>query len=397
MKYFAAARAFLFVTASCLLGQSALAWDPNAGAEPTPPQRPYARYLPSHAVAPRYYNPAAVNRAPISSPAPVAVAPEPLNAPVAPAAYAAPAAITAAPLAAPHVAAAPAYTPAPSYQPVHTYNAPAYNAAAVPASNALPKDYKPYPSYGQTTTVYDAHRFEVGVDGFIDFYREPDTFPDLNERAYYGSLDLGYEYQYSPRYYLDIEQRVSRGSSRYKSSQGHIADIPQWEFESRIMAGMINNISSQRRLSYYMGLGSRYLLDQSKGKVTSGGSVAANAYERRIFQLYIPIGVTYEFPAYGMTFAPNIEIDPIFYGNVQSRLQNIPGQEVFNNRQNKGIGLRGEFMMGQHYDSGFGWQFGPFVRYWDVPDSELDFNGTGGGMEPRNTRLQTGAKLKLQF
>jgi hypothetical protein len=58
-------------------------------------------------------------------------------------------------------------------------------------------------------------------------------------------------------------------------------------------------------------------------------------------------------------------------------------------------------MMGQRYPNGMGWQFGPFLRYWNIPNSEFDTNGAFapgvGAIEPKNTRLQVGAKLKFLF
>ena len=243
---------------------------------------------------------------------------------------------------------------------------------------------------------YDAHRLMLGVEAFYDNYKEPETFPDLNSHAHYGAVDIGYDYYFSPTGYAGFEGRVSYGRENYKSNSGSIHDIPQWEFDARFLGGSDNDLGGNHRIKVYAGLGSRYYLDKSKGEVTNLGALG---YERRIFQIYAPIGATYEYPAYGLIFAPNLEIDPLLYGNVQSRLQSIPGYETFNNRQQlfSGVGVRGEFMVKQRYEGGMGWEFGPFFRTWNVADSELDFNGSGGGMEPQNTRFQVGTKLKLLF
>lgn len=264
----------------------------------------------------------------------------------------------------------------------------AYNDTPPPPDTFSPLDTTPssHPRYH--------NRVSFGVEAFYDNYKEPDTFPDLTENSYYGSIEAAYEHDFSSSFYGVAEQRVSYGKSDYKSNQGHIDGTPQWELETRLMGGYSLPITNEQRLKAYAGLGARYFLDQSKGEVSTLG---ANGYDRRILQLYTPVGLTYEFPAFGMRFAPNVEFDPIIYGNVQSRLGTIPGYQNFTNRQNSGYGVRGEFMMGQTDASGKGWELGPFVRYWNVPDSEIDFNASGFATEPKNERFQTGLKLRGKF
>lgn len=43
------------------------------------------------------------------------------------------------------------------------------------------------------------------------------------------------------------------------------------------------------------------------------------------------------------------------------------------NTQHDGYGLRGEIMIGQKPSSvsDIGWEFGPFVRYWNIKDSNI--------------------------
>jgi hypothetical protein len=47
-------------------------------------------------------------------------------------------------------------------------------------------------------------------------------------------------------------------------------------------------------------------------------------------------------------------------------------------------------------------EFGPFVRYWNIDDSEVKpvaFNGVtiGGGFEPENETVEVGLALKIGF
>ena len=191
--------------------------------------------------------------------------------------------------------------------------------------------------------------------------------------------------------YGAIEFRAARGSTDYESVSGTIDDIGQWDMEARLLMGYAPTYYQQGRTKLYTGLGSRYFSDELKGKVASlGGS----GYDRRIFQLYLPIGITYDFAAFGLTFTPNMEYDHLLWGNVSSRLGTLGGAfRNIENKQTEGYGLRGELMMGQVDARGKGWQFGPFVRYWDIPNSDAD----GGFIEPENTRLQAGAKMKFLF
>ncbi len=386
----------VLIASTCLAGLSspAHAFNPNEGAEPARASsyQPTRRAtLPASIVPTRYYNP--VNR--ITSPVPQAVVTAPAPAPQIIAPPPPVAQIAAAPVAEPVVIRplAPRQIPAEQFvaerplQPVYTPRPANIYAASAPASQGYLAS-----AYNDEAT-YQANRFSFGVEAFYDRYEEPDTFPDLGENAYYGAVDFGYEHYFNPRYFAGFEQRVSYGRDNYKSSSGSIKDIPQWEFETRLLTGGNIIVEKDRRVKAYTGLMAHYYLDQSKGEVTSLG---LGAYERRIFQIYLPIGFTYEFKAYGLDFAPNVEIAPMLYGNVETRLQNL-GYEELNNRQNAGINLRGEFMMGQLNEQGQGWQFGPFMRYWNVPDSETDQNGSISGIEPKNVRLQVGAKLKAMF
>jgi hypothetical protein len=244
----------------------------------------------------------------------------------------------------------------------------------------------------------DGERWTFGIEGFWDQYKEPDTFPDLENWAEYGALTVGYTNYFNPRWYATVEGRVSYGSEDYKSRSGYINDIPQWEFENRYLFGYHFTSAKGVHHKTYVGLGIRYYRDESKGEVTNQGSLG---YDRRILQFYAPIGYTMNFPAFGFTMSPTIEFDPLIWGHVQSRLQNITGYGTADNYQDEGYGLRGEFLIGQEDASGFGWQFGPFVRWWDIEDSDRNLittpSGPAYGREPANTRLQFGAKLLVSY
>lgn len=256
----------------------------------------------------------------------------------------------------------------------------------------------PLPALAQAQFVDPGrHSFRVGVEGFRDNYKE-DTVK-LTEHSDVVSVTADYIHDKNG-YFSTVQTRLSKGDDDYKSVSGTIKGITQYEGEARLLAGLripIGGTGGVQALLPYVGIGSRYFYDKSKGTVTSLGFFG---YDRRILQFYIPIGMMWSFNKWGYTFSPMAELDMLIYGKVHSRFRNFdPGAENLDNTQKRGYGLRGEFMVGQQYED-FGWQFGPFVRWWNINDSETDtVVGTQAGtyLEPENTRLQAGAAFRVNF
>ncbi|MES2985446.1 MAG: hypothetical protein V4735_09695 [Pseudomonadota bacterium] len=383
---------------SCLSGFAGAAhgFNPNEGAIPadyvaTRQNAP----LPAKVVPQRYYTPTFTSNPvisparnvaiPVAAPAPVAPAPV---AAVAPITFAAPTPVAAAPVAVravpaqqPVIAAAGAY-PTPVYAPPAPYTPPApFTPTAYTAAEAAPGG------------AFKANRFSLALGGYYDEYEENTI--GMNEKGRFFSLEGSYEHYFNDRWFLGAEARGSKGEADYTSSATGSADnIEQWELEGRLLGGSDKLLPGGDRLKLYSGLGTRYFSDELKGAVSTTG---ARGYDRRITQFYIPIGATYSFSALGLEWAPNLEYDHLLYGHVQSRLQNLPPRHALNNDQYDGYGLRGELMVGKTDSSGFGWQAGPYFRYWDMQDSEWDQTPTTGGYEPANTRIQVGAKVKATF
>jgi len=236
-------------------------------------------------------------------------------------------------------------------------------------------------------TAYAADTTSLGVEGFYDRYREP--APSVEEQAGYGSVTGNYTHDWGSTFGA-LDGRVSYGRDQYSSPDGSDSGIPQWELDGRVRGGVTLAFASGT-LSPYVGLGVRYFVDEGKDTVTSLGYVG---YDRRITQFYAPVGATYTYlTESGWTIAPNLELDPLLYGNVNTRFQNF-GYYNINNTQNTGFGVRGEFMVGQQAQ-GYSWQFGPFVRYWDIADSNVTTTPDGQGwIEPKNNRLQVGLALR---
>ena len=400
----------LAATATMLTVSGAQAWDPNAGATPPAPA-PYQR-LPESVVPARYHvEPMRAMTAPapvaIVQPAPAVVAPlpEPQQAPIA---YqpvpAAPAVIEApmryVPVEQPTTmppAAAVAYTPQPAitYAPAPVAPAPAvaYNPYPPIAYTPQPISYLPpiSPDAHKTSSYASRDQFSLGVEAFYDRYEEPDEFPELGVDAYYGAIDGSWTHYYNPAWFGRLEGRASYGRADYSSRSGKIDGISDYEFDARYVAGY-DFAHGTSHFKPYFGFGTRLYLDYFKQEAGDG------SYDRRILQFYAPIGATYSWVSSGgLTYTPLVEIDPLLYGYVQSRLDSVglAGFENTTNHQTSGMGYRAEFMVGRVDESGRGWQAGPFARYWDIDDS--DAQGLVGVFEPRNTRWQVGAKLNYLF
>ncbi len=238
--------------------------------------------------------------------------------------------------------------------------------------------------------------YSIGIEGFRDSYKEyfidavAGVDPHVDVHTDYGSVTANYQHS-ANGYFTAVDGRYSQGNSNYKSLSGVANHIPDKEGEARLRFGE-SIVVWHGIVMPYIGLGARLFYDKFK-EAGPGG------YDRHIAQLYAPIGATYQFNWRGWMFRPNVEIDPLFWGRVTSKLGEIPGYGDVTNAQHGGVGLRGEFMAGQQYKS-FGWEVGPFVRYWHVDTSDIaPLPGAPGVgvVEPKNARLQAGGALRVNF
>jgi hypothetical protein len=404
-----------FALAALLSTSAHAAFDPYEGSDnsiPISAQRPAATSRTGHpaygAHTVTYHPPQQMNIAPVQAtyrsipvqnPAPtqnISAAPAPITNNVTPAYIAPPPPVlSAAPAPEPIKIAPPpaahtipsAAAPDASLTQIHTAPAP----RVISPANIPARAPSYVPAAIKTASALSENNYSIGIDGFRDVYEESSL--KMKEQTKFVAVTGSYSHYFTPEYYGAIEGRASLGKNNYKSPSGIIRGVTQWEFENRLLAGYRVMAAGNSEWRFYTGLGTRYFVDRLKGEVTDTGALG---YERRILQFYAPIGVNYTVPVGGLFLSPTVEIDPLLYGHVNSRLQNFGGPEL-NNTQRNGYGLRGEFMIGTLDERGNGWEAGPFIRYWHVGDSDKDFIPGGWGMEPKNTRLQYGASLRYLF
>ncbi len=233
------------------------------------------------------------------------------------------------------------------------------------------------------------NQFSLGVEGFRDYYRESEVWDNTN----YGGINAGYTYTNKGHYFLGVDGRFAYGKDNYTSiSDGVSSGSPQYEAEMRLRGGPIFSLPSGV-IQPYTGVGGRFFYDNSNGSTTSFGSVG---YDRRIGQLYVPFGVTVHVPLDVWTFSPTLEYDDLIKGWVNSRLQNDGGFNI-SNRQYSGYGVRSEMMFDKNMGK-YTLELGPFVRFWDVQDSNTYVAPDASEWdEPHNTRLQIGFTVRALY
>ena len=245
-----------------------------------------------------------------------------------------------------------------------------------------------------------SNSYSVGIEGFHETYKEP--IASLVDTANYGSITANWTHYFVPsarkQYFFGLDGRTSYSpKDNYESISGTSSGDTQREFDLRLLSGIRYNNTDTESLSVFSGLGLRYYRDEGKGIVTNLG---AAGYDRRISQIYIPLGLTYNITTdSGWVITPSIEGDLLVNGTVETRLQNLGGEDLKNTQGfASGYALRAELMIGLHNSSGVVWQVGPFVRYWNVSDSDSSCDSFGScGYEPKNSRAQYGAELRLKW
>lgn len=361
---------------------AALAWDPYPDYGNPPPEARTTVYRPAAVTPLRAPAPAPkLIMAPVPASMPVAAPMPSFNAAPVPAYVPPPASVPAAPPGRMDYAPQPPPPPPPPPQ----VSQAAY-AAPVPAQQSG-YDYQE-PSQRSTT------EWTMGLEVFHDQYKEPDI--DVETNAIYGAVTGGFDYydRGMAGFYTGLDLRASWGDSEYSSGSGELASVPEQEYEARWKAGW-SYIENGKGILPYSGLGMRYYRDDLKGETTSLG---AEGYDRNIFQLYMPFGLRYDAEFADWEVRSIFELDALLWGSVSSRLGTIPGYENAVTHQDpfSGGGIRAEMMFGRKMGAGT-FQFGPFLRYWDIGDSGTDSQPAGTFLEPQNERMQLGVDMKYRF
>jgi hypothetical protein len=190
----------------------------------------------------------------------------------------------------------------------------------------------------------------------------------------------------------------STGPVKYSGS-GTASGIPQYYVNLKAALGR-DFAFDGFVLSPYIGFGYRYLDQALGGTVTSTGAVG---YDRRSTYNYIPIGVIHRFAVNDnkAKLETTLEYNYLISGNQYSGLAAAsPYLANQNNAQSSGYGINLTILYKQDQ-----WGFGPYYKYWNIADSQTNFNSfvangfpyTYTVKEPANTTNEFGLKLTYSF
>lgn len=174
-----------------------------------------------------------------------------------------------------------------------------------------------------------------------------------------------------------------------------LSNIPDVVMEGRLLAGK-DLMWRGYQFTPYSGFGARYLKDDTSDVygtfVYAGNTYSINGYTRKSEYYYLPLGVDVS-KSFGSVWSvgTNAEFDYLLYGKQRSYIETTSGG-VPENRQGDGYGLRASLRV-EMMTRLCGVSVEPFVRYWDIEDSEV----ANGIMEPSNTTREIGLKVGLLF
>jgi Tfp pilus assembly protein PilF len=238
--------------------------------------------------------------------------------------------------------------------------------------------------------------FELGLEVSSIEYKESGLMKDTG--TMYGVVG---SYTYRNRLMVKGEGRYSWGQVDYSSNgTGDINNVKDYMWEFRGLVGYNFPIFKSLNITPYVGIGHRYLKDDTSGRVSTTG---ASGYERESHYLYSPIGLESisSFKS-GWSITAFAEYDYFWWGEQYSHLGDaIPGLNTVKNTQNTGYGARGSIMI-QKKIKEVEFAAGPFIRYWNISESKTEpvtFYGTvvNYGQEPKNTSTEYGLKIAIKF
>jgi hypothetical protein len=237
----------------------------------------------------------------------------------------------------------------------------------------------------------------AGAELHYQRYEEPSVGVEMEGPFLGGTLEGRLD---ANLWMLRADGRVAYGVMDYSSRDtGSDEGIANYVFEGRIVGGRTLPFSADASVTPYAGYGYRTLYDDGGGRRTTTGHAG---YDRWSQYHYIPIGIDGDFrlsPSWSMK--PNFEYDYFITGTQTSYLSDVRGFSDVENDQDSGYGLRASLMFATNWGQR-PIEFGPFVRYWNIDQSDLQplyFNGglVALAFEPENETIEAGLAFKLRF
>lgn len=239
------------------------------------------------------------------------------------------------------------------------------------------------------------HTRRVGVEMSHITYKEPGV---MEEKGFMRGI--GGSYTYHNYIMLRAEGRFSYGQVDYKNS-GTMDNVNDYMLEFRGLGGHDFHISSGSIITPYIGIGYRYLNDDSSGRLTSTGEFG---YERESNYLYSPIGIeTLTKSDNGWSIGVILEYDYFWMGKQKSNLGSgaayygALGYYDIENDQNDGYGWRGSIKFQKERLKRIV-IIEPFIRYWNIEDSKTTTDPGGTTYwEPKNNSTELGINVSVAY
>jgi len=242
------------------------------------------------------------------------------------------------------------------------------------------------------------HIFKVGPEISYIKYKEPGLMEDKG--VMYG-ISASYTYHNKQNMLmLGLEGIGSYGEVDYEGATiigtpVTVENIPDYLFEFRGLIGTDFPVKASY-ITFYTGIGYRYLNDDSHEK-------SAGGYERESNYLYSPMGLKIIAPLEkDWSFGATAEFDIFWNGTQKSHVEDIDnGFNTVENDQDKGYGLRGSVSFQKKLNN-LWIEIEPFIRYWNIEQSDpevLKFNGIPvvNVVEPKNHSTELGVMLLIAF
>ena len=243
--------------------------------------------------------------------------------------------------------------------------------------------------------------WHVGPEVYYFKYKEPGVMEDTG--MFYG-LTVGFtsrdwlptspeEPPWESKWMSRAEGRFAYGQVDYDGATWGgtpltMNNIDDFAWEIRLLMGP-DFPGATSMLTPFAGIAYRYLNDDS--------SFHVSGYERESNYLYLPLGL--EMVAQlndGWACGASVEFDVFLWGKQTSHLSDTGSSDV-DNRQEKGYGARASVKF-QKKTGKIDFIIEPFIRYWDIGDSEIEnVPGLGAVLEPENYTIEAGIQLVLVF
>lgn len=206
---------------------------------------------------------------------------------------------------------------------------------------------------------------------------------------------------YRNNYVFGLEGRFLGGQVDYDSrNTGSIDNIDEYLFEVRGVAGYDFPILEETVFTPYIGVGYRFLFDNSGGTTSTTGHFG---YDRESHYIYLPIGFMTDSPLNNRWhWGFGLEYDVFLQGTQKSHLEDVdPLLSTLENDQEDGFGARGSIQFTRKAE-GLDLVLEPFIRYWEVDESNIGTITCGGtpcaaGYEPKNKSIEYGVKVGAKF